>query len=598
MISLEHLSWDDAFSYGPGNSLDLLANKVTQIVGQNGHGKSSIALILEEVFYNKNSKGTKRAKVVNRYSKKKSCSFRARFSCDEDSYELVVTRSATQKVTLLKNGEDISAHTATATLQKVEDLLGMEFKVFSQLIYQNSRSSLSFLTDTDTNRKKFLIDMMSLERYVKIFEAIKMAHKDVESRVTQVKTEVATIESWLNKHKSQTLEEKNLVVVPEIPQFPEIDELSNTLTNITSINNKISQNNQYIALRDQIDARKLAETPAPKKSYDDLLRRKGELEAGIKTSAALLAKMQKLNTSECPTCLQAIDTSNKETIINQCNQDIEEARSHIEPLDTEIKRIQAENKAYDAHQALVNDFEKYSNLIDPHVERILRNKDEVATRLAKLKADLQAARKAAEAAIGHNNAASAHNSKVATIRDQITEFETNLATANIKLEEVNNLLAKLEVLKKAFSTNGLLAYKIENSVKDLEDLTNEYLSSMSDGRFQLLFKLNNDKLNVVIVDNGEEVEINDLSGGEMARVNTSALLALRKLMASISNNNINVLFLDETIDCLDADGKERLVEILLNETGLNTFIISHGYTHPLLAKITVVKSNKISKIED
>jgi DNA repair exonuclease SbcCD ATPase subunit len=106
-----------------------------------------------------------------------------------------------------------------------------------------------------------------------------------------------------------------------------------------------------------------------------------------------------------------------------------------------------------------------------------------------------------------------------------------------------------------------------------------------------------DKLNVVISDNGFDIDISALSGGERARVNVAALLGIRKIMKSLSGNRINLLILDETIENLDLDGKEKLVEVLLAEEHLNTFIISHGFSHPLLEKIQVTKTNNISRIE-
>ena len=154
----------------------------------------------------------------------------------------------------------------------------------------------------------------------------------------------------------------------------------------------------------------------------------------------------------------------------------------------------------------------------------------------------------------------------------------------------------LEVLKKAFSTNGLLAYKIENLVKELEELTNYYLAELSDGRFTLEFVVSNDKLNVQITDNGNIVDILALSSGELARVNTATLIAIRKLMSSISKSKINILFLDEVIAVLDDVGREKLVEVLLEED-LNTYVVSHGWTHPLLDKVEVVKSGNVSKLE-
>ena len=127
-------------------------------------------------------------------------------------------------------------------------------------------------------------------------------------------------------------------------------------------------------------------------------------------------------------------------------------------------------------------------------------------------------------------------------------------------------------------------------------MANEYLADLSDGRFTLEFVVSNDKLNVEITDNGNVVDILALSSGELARVNTATLIAIRKLMSSISKSKINILFLDEVTNVLDDQGREKLVEVLLRED-LNTYIVSHGWSHPLLEKIEVVKDGNISVLE-
>ena len=69
MITLQKLKWSNCFSYGADNELDLNSNIVTQLIGTNGMGKSSIPLIIEEALYNKNSKGIKKADIPNRHIK-------------------------------------------------------------------------------------------------------------------------------------------------------------------------------------------------------------------------------------------------------------------------------------------------------------------------------------------------------------------------------------------------------------------------------------------------------------------------------------------------------------------------------------------------
>ena len=122
------------------------------------------------------------------------------------------------------------------------------------------------------------------------------------------------------------------------------------------------------------------------------------------------------------------------------------------------------------------------------------------------------------------------------------------------------------------------------------------MAELSDGRFTLEFVVSNDKLNVQITDNGNVVDILALSSGELARVNTATLIAIRRLMSSISKSKINVLFLDEVISVLDDAGKERIVEVLLRED-MNTYLVSHGWSHPLLEKIEVVKDVNTSVLE-
>jgi ABC-type molybdenum transport system ATPase subunit/photorepair protein PhrA len=68
-------------------------------------------------------------------------------------------------------------------------------------------------------------------------------------------------------------------------------------------------------------------------------------------------------------------------------------------------------------------------------------------------------------------------------------------------------------------------------------------------------------------------------------------------MQSLSNTRTNLLILDETVENLDADGKEKLVEMLLGEESLNTILVSHGFSHPLLTKTEVIKENNVSRID-
>ena len=121
MITLQKLKWDNCFSYGSGNELNLDDNSVTQIIGTNGMGKSSIPLIIEEALFNKNSKGIKKADIPNRYINN-GYNIYLSFKKDDSQYSITVTRKNSIKVKLEKDGEDISSHTATNTYKTLQEL--------------------------------------------------------------------------------------------------------------------------------------------------------------------------------------------------------------------------------------------------------------------------------------------------------------------------------------------------------------------------------------------------------------------------------------------------------------------------------------------
>ena len=307
--------------------------------------------------------------------------------------------------------------------------------------------------------------------------------------------------------------------------------------------------------------------------------------------------MKKLGAS-CPTCLQDIDSDKIATIISDQTSIKLIAQKSVKSVSDKIAIIEAALASWEIKNTSKELYEEYHGLYNPELTEELLNKDNLDAIIKDHEATITKVNKAIRDATAYNNTALAHNAKVELIRTQMQEMHDELETYRAELAAVSARLSTLQVLVKTFSSTGLVAYKIECLIKDLEETTNKYLAELSSGRFQISFKIAaSDKLNVVITDNGKDIDIIALSGGERARVNAAALLGIRKLMQSLSNSRINLLILDETIENLDTEGKEKLVEVLLAEEHLNTFVISHGFSHPLLEKIQVIKTKNISRIE-
>ena len=597
MIILKKLKWSNCFSYGPDNELDLDLGTVTQIVGVNGVGKSSIPLIIEEVFYNKNSANKKKSSIPNRHINQ-GYYISLTFEKDGDEYEVTTDRRVKIKVVLTKNGKDISSHTATNTYKTVQEILGIDFKTFSQLVYQSTTASLQFLTATDTNRKKFLIDLLHLEEYTRLYEVFKELVKNANTDAVTVEAKLATVEKWLQNNK---LTDTTILPMLELEIFTENDQkesdaLTAEIGNIAEKNKKILKNNQYKSLLNQISIHDLQTTEVTsKQSYDSIQQDLGVYSGLIQNAKALITKMKRLG-DKCPTCDQNINQKAVTSIIETAESSLKGAEEKSNELNTQIKDIKRQNQEFEEHRRLQENWENLFRSIDQGLPETLLDEAELRSRLGSVQRRLKDARESITATARENEERTRKNTRIQIILEQTDTFIEELKEYQEVLNSRRKVLSLLEVLKKAFSTNGLLAYKIENLVKDLETLVNHYLVELSDGQFSLEFVVLNDKLNVEITDDGKLVDITDLSSGELARVNTATLLAIRRLMNSISKSRINILFLDEVIAVLDDAGRETLVEVLLKEQ-LNTYIVSHAWSHPLLDKIMVIKEDKISRLE-
>lgn len=592
-IRFHELEFDDAFCFGKGNKVILDEAPVTQIIAKNGLGKSSIPLILEEALFNKNSKGVAKGEIPNRYINE-GYNIKCSFSKDNVLYQVHVKRASSLKITLKADGEDISSHTATNTFKSLGDILGWDFKTFQQLVNQTTTSSLAFLTATDTNRKKFLIDLFDMSEYVEKFNKFKEAATDVAKDLERIKGKSDTITKWLDSNKELDL---TLVEEPEIPSMPdtisEKKKIEEEIKAISFKNSKISSNNGIREHLSTIDIESLRSDTTQYKDTDECTKEIAGAKIKLSTAESTVSKLSKLKDT-CPTCLQSIDKEFYNNLLDKSNQDIAYNQNIIDKFTAELKDIKSNNLIFQQTQQEILEYEKLEAKLDLDLEDQEVDLADLEAQLQEITKNAQYAQKRLAEATRAYQTSVEHNSRIKTYLEQNKKFEEELAEVQKSLPVLNQRLNRLETLKKVFSTNGLIAYKLENLIKDLEEYTNTYLAELSDGRFAIEFVIEKDKLNIDLTDNGKSISVLSPSSGEMARINTSILLGIRKLMSGVSKNTTNLLFLDEVISVLDDFGKERLVEILLEEQNLNTFVVSHGWSHPLLNKLTITSDEGIS----
>ena len=611
MITLNKLSINNMFSYGQNNEIDLSSNKITQLTAPNGSGKSSIALILQELLYSKNIKGIKKADILNRYVKEDTWSGQLDFTVENKNYVVEVKRTKNQsKVKFFEQTDsktlDLTEHKIPDTYKKIQELIGLDFEIFSQLTYQSSTDLLDFLKATDTNRKKFLINLFNLEKYPNIGEVIKLKLSESEKESFKLDGELKSVKDFLNDALIE--DKKSLIEVPIIDEEKrnQLASAQNKITEYESLCKRIDKNNLYIEERKELNFDIALSEPT---KIDHIYQQQQEINEEI-TSLSIHQKNIKKSlsnldvTDKCYACGQSIDNTQTIHLKDNLEEDLFKSKSkesdlslNLLKVDSNIEEYENKIKHWETNKKSIEKFEQLSQFIDTTIPIEYPNFNTLKNEVQILQDELKIQETQREDSIEYNEKIKTHNTKVDTLIEQKRYFLARQELLNNDIINLKSKIKNLNILRKAFSTTGIVAFKLENLTKELEAVINDYLSDLSDGQFQVIFRLTGEKLNIVVVNNGQESPIETVSGGEFSRIQTAILLAIRNVLSKIGGNYINLLFLDEITGVLDEAGKEKLIDILQEEDNLNIFLISHDFTHPLIDKINIIKDNNISCLE-
>ena len=606
-IILETLKFNNMFSYGADNELDINKNKITQLTAPNGSGKSTIALIIQELLFSKNIKNIKKGDISNRYATSKDWSGSLSFSVNNKEYVINVKRSgATSKVSLLENGIDISDHKVPDTYKKLSNILGMNFEVFSQLTYQSSTDLLDFIKATDTNRKKFLINLFGLEKYVGIGDALKVNLSSLEKDLATKNGEMNTVKSFLET--TQLGEQKEEISVPEVDESlrSKIARLKNELEDYETQCKKIDRNNSLIEDRDSLKFDMSLKSPELNDSINDEFETAKNNVSKRKNHISNVNKQLKdIDTADkCYVCGQQIDNTHSMLMKANLEEDLVSSKKELEVEEQRLQELQKVlddyfklDKEYSRNLATIDKFENLTQIIDSSLPIEYPDYTQIEKELKLLSKTLFEQEKERNSAREFNEQVKIHNTKLEALQEQKRQFLVRQQLLNNDIISLNSKIKNITILRKAFSTTGIVAFKLENLTKELEDTINRYLSELSDGKFQIIFRLEGEKLNIIVVNDGKESPVETVSGGEFSRIQTAILLSIRSLLSKIGGNYINLLFLDEITGVLDDAGKEKLIDILQEEDNMNVFLISHDFTHPLIEKVSIIKENNISYIE-
>jgi len=156
--------------------------------------------------------------------------------------------------------------------------------------------------------------------------------------------------------------------------------------------------------------------------------------------------------------------------------------------------------------------------------------------------------------------------------DELNKAQSEYDRLKEELAPTAKELVRWQTLIKAFGKSGIPALIIENSIPELERISNDILSQMTNGQNSLRFDTQRDKkdgkgqietLDIwVNDDSGYERIYETYSGGEALRIDLAIRLGLAELLANRAGSKVEFVVGDELFGSQDKEHTELVIQAL------------------------------------
>ena len=552
-MRIQSIEFKNFASYG--NSIQRLEfeednSELFLTLGKNGHGKTTIANAIVFALYGK-VEGVKMADLPNRINKELWVKINLQCKTTEVSIERGLAPS---KFEVKLNGVEFDKAGKRSVQEYLEEeIFGIPYHVFKNIIILSVNDFKSFLTMTNNDKKQIIDRMFGFSILNEMQQNIKEERKSLkvdldvyERELTQLNENITSVNMKLNELMAESNEKDKA----------KIQELKDSLVRYTANKTKLEEAQNTIS--DSLSK----VTIDLKSTNDDKTKLVYELEA-------LTKKLSLYENNTCPTCEGELSTD----FHNDRKTEIENS---IETLPSKIALEKA--KVVQIEEDMISLRGK---------DRAVRDKVSVInTNIRNLKGELIKIKDSLNKGDSYSH-----------MQSLIDGFEVQESEKTKSKSIVNSEYYFLENLEEILGEDGVKNLAIKTILPGL----NTNIAAMAQ-TMHLPFHLRFDeKFNCIINHLGEEINPMTLSTGERKKADFIIIIAIIKIL-KLRFPQLNLLFLDELLSSVDADGVHNILKILsqvIKESKINTFVINHSVLpHELFdKKIQIYKENGFSKFD-
>lgn len=545
MLEFKSITYKNFQSVGnQGIKVDLTRSMTTLVGGNNGAGKSTLLEAISYGLFGKPLKKVTMGGLINTVNQK-NLLVEIVFNRNGKDYRIV--RGQKPAKLELYVGDELIDQSASARdyQSKIEYVLGMDYKLFTQIVVLNKEKYVPFMDLDAASRRKVVEDILDISVFSVMNDDLKERAKGHSVKINDITFTRERLQERMNG-KLRLLQEARQNVDGQVEDLQSQIEAFDIQYADESL--KIDHINQELDTLS--DARGKLRTLEGKKSECDTISVK------FKTNMANFEKTIAFynDNTTCPTCSSEISEDVKSKHIGECNGKVSEIKQTAQSLITVYQGILSDIAVQNTRINRINELESELRVVKSTLGMLTNSK-----KVAQMTID-----------------GLSKSVKVSDIEAEFNEVQDEFNDATATLNQLLKEEQAFTTCKALLKDDGIKASVVKDYIDFINAKLNEQLCAME---FYLNITLDenfNDTINAV---NKKGFTYDNLSTGQKTRVNLAIWMALLEV-ASIKNSVVtNILFLDEILEPIDAEGVRMFMGLVNDQLKhKNTFVVTQRFS--------------------
>ena len=501
----QKLTLNNFMSYQKTDPLDFTSFNIACLTGENGVGKSSLLEAISWALWGKSRAGSD-DDLINLKTDEMWVEFI--FQVEGNNYKVIRKRSRKKRghseLYLYSYNKktsgfySISEDKIADTQQKIEKLLKIPYRIFTNSAYLRQGKADEFTTKTAAERKEILAEILDLKLYDELSktareqakiaktetESLKIQTKDlkeqisegpeVEKEYTKLKKQIVTLREKTKKSeivvqklqakivKKQILDQKReslaLDLVEIIREGKELKiETQENLAEIKDINQTLKQESEILTNFKKLQDLQKTEERLAKKQIQvlELIKNRAAIEADKNKIEVQISKISKI--SKCPTCLRKMSKLEAAEIISNLKKELrQDVLTRLAEFNEKIKKIDYDKLKHQKIKQGIDNlrvFESEKNKLDRD-KAILKEKEKAKEKLVKQiqvkkkeyldkSSEMKKIEEEIKVFTPTELKLKDQKEKLESLQDQIAEFREKSGILNQKLTQISEFQKRL-----------------------------------------------------------------------------------------------------------------------------------------------------------